>query len=131
MALSEIIRHLRNKRKLSQRELAKRLNISPSSIAMYETGQRTPDTETLKLLADFFDTTTDYLLERTGDPRPLPLEESGRAQVQVPERIQAFYKKVEDLSSESLTFLEQQAQYLQQLETEISELKKDEHKLDH
>ena len=56
MTLAQIIKNLRNNLKLSQRDLAKELNISPSSIAMYETGQRTPDTETLKLLADFFNT---------------------------------------------------------------------------
>ena len=131
MTLAQIIKNLRNNLKLSQRDLAKELNISPSSIAMYETGQRTPDTETLKLLADFFNTSTDYLLGRTEDAHPIPHDPanpSSQDSFHLPERLQVFYKKVEELSPESLKLLEQQVEYLQQLESEIFELKKQEDK---
>jgi transcriptional regulator with XRE-family HTH domain len=64
------LKELRSKKEISQRDLAKLLKLSPSTIAMYETGQREPDAETLKKIADFFNTTTDYLLGRTDDPNP-------------------------------------------------------------
>ncbi len=40
------------------------MNISPSSIALYETGDRNPDPLMLKRLADFFDCSVDWLLGR-------------------------------------------------------------------
>lgn len=65
------LKELRYKKELSQRELASILNMSPSTIAMYETGQREPDAETLKKIADFFGVTIDYLLGRTDTPSPV------------------------------------------------------------
>lgn len=62
--MKSVIRELRNKRELTQREFAKLINLAPSTIAMYETGKRKPDSDTLQVIADFFGVTTDYLLGR-------------------------------------------------------------------
>lgn len=59
---SERIKELRSQRKLSQRELGRALNLSNASIAMYETGKRTPDIETLEAICDYFNVTMDYML---------------------------------------------------------------------
>lgn len=56
---------LRGERDINQRELARVLKLSASTIGMYETGQRTPDADTLQRIADYFNTTVDYLLGRT------------------------------------------------------------------
>lgn len=53
---------LRNQRGLSQSELAKRFNISKSTLAMYEIDQREPNFEMLILIAEYFDVTMDYLI---------------------------------------------------------------------
>lgn len=45
---------LRKKEGLTQEELAKKIGISTSSIAMYETGDRNPPLNKAKILADFF-----------------------------------------------------------------------------
>ena len=45
---------LRDKRGLTQKELAEKTGISKSSIAMYETGERKPTLKRAKMLADFF-----------------------------------------------------------------------------
>lgn len=66
--LKDRLKELRNKKGMSQRELANFLQLSPSAIAMYETGQREPDSETLKKIADFFNVSIDYLLGRTDLP---------------------------------------------------------------
>ena len=62
------IRLLRYKRKLSQKELAKRMGLSDKTICAYETGQVTPAPDRLIQLADILGTTTDYLLCRTHNP---------------------------------------------------------------
>jgi transcriptional regulator with XRE-family HTH domain len=70
MKFSERLAELRKKHKMTQQELANKLGVSRGAIGMYEIGQREPDAETLKKIADFFNTTTDYLLGRTDDPNP-------------------------------------------------------------
>lgn len=60
------LKSLRNSKKLSQRELAERFNISQSAIAYYESGKKEPNHEMLQRLADFFKVSIDYLLGRTG-----------------------------------------------------------------
>lgn len=65
--LSYRLKLARRRKKLTQRQLAALINLSPSTIALYETGKREPDLDTLRKLADALDCTTDYLLGRT-DP---------------------------------------------------------------
>ncbi len=60
--VKERIRKLRREKKLTQQELAKALDVSPSTISMYEQGRREPDIDLLLRLAVFFQTTTDDLL---------------------------------------------------------------------
>jgi transcriptional regulator with XRE-family HTH domain len=66
----ERLSKLRTEKKLSQAELASRLNIAKSTLAMYETDKREPSFETVERIADFFDVKVDYLLGRTDDPSP-------------------------------------------------------------
>lgn len=53
---------LREELGLKQEELAQRLSISPSSIGMYETDKREPNSEIIIKIANFFNVTVDYLL---------------------------------------------------------------------
>lgn len=46
--LGNRLKSLRRGANLTQKQLADKLNISPSTIAMYEGGKRDPDTDTLK-----------------------------------------------------------------------------------
>ncbi len=52
--VAETIRTMRKSRSLTQRELAKRIGVSHSTIAMWETAKREPDFESLEALADEF-----------------------------------------------------------------------------
>ena len=54
---------------MSQVRLAIELNLSQNTISRYETGERQADYETLILLADYFNVSIDYLLERTDNPK--------------------------------------------------------------
>ena len=47
----------------SQADLAARINVSPSTIGMYEQGRREPSPGILVSLAKALDVTTDYLLD--------------------------------------------------------------------
>lgn len=62
------LKTLREQQELSQRDLAKLIQLSPSTVAMYELDQRSPDNDTLIKLAKIFDCTTDYLLGITDTP---------------------------------------------------------------
>lgn len=75
MTFGERLAELRKKQYLSQSELAKRLNISKSSLAMYETDKRQPNFETQTKIADFFNVTTDYLLGRKVLKKDIELED--------------------------------------------------------
>lgn len=68
------LRELRKEKGLTQNELAKLLNVSDRSVGFYETGDRDPDTETLKKLANLFDVTIDYLLCRSNNRSPQIIE---------------------------------------------------------
>jgi len=48
------IKTLRKQKKLSQRELAKKLNISNSTISLLESNKRHGNIQTLKKIADYF-----------------------------------------------------------------------------
>lgn len=56
------LKQLRNEKGITQVEFAKIFNISSGTIAMWETGRRTPDVDMLGRIADYFDVTVDYLL---------------------------------------------------------------------
>ena len=62
--LPEKLRELRTKNGISQRAVAQKLDVSPSIISSYETGERTPSVENLLLLSYLYRCSTDYLLGR-------------------------------------------------------------------
>ncbi|MFR5876739.1 MAG: helix-turn-helix domain-containing protein [Eubacterium sp.] len=62
------IKDLRNDRDLKQRDLAKYLFVDQSTYSDYETGEVKVSIETLIKLADFYNVSLDYLVERTDNP---------------------------------------------------------------
>ena len=68
MNFCDKLRCLIEERNLTQKRVANDLNIAPSTIGGYVQGSSEPDFETLKILADYFDVSTDYLLNvKTGN----------------------------------------------------------------
>lgn len=63
--LVERIKQLREQSKLSQQELADKLNVTKQAISQYERGIRKPDYETILSLCDLFNVSSDYLLGKT------------------------------------------------------------------
>lgn len=62
------LKELRKEKGLSQLKLAIELNTTQNTISRYETGDREPGIAELIKIADFFDVSLDYLLERTNSP---------------------------------------------------------------
>ncbi len=59
---AERLRDLRTERGLSQRELAKLVNLSCSAIQQWESETRVPNAEAIVAIAKFFSVSSDYLL---------------------------------------------------------------------
>lgn len=59
------IKQLREKKEVSQSELASNIGIARNTLSQYETGKRQPDYKTLLKFADYFNVSVDYLLGRT------------------------------------------------------------------
>jgi len=56
------IRELRKQKKMTQKELAKHLQIADSTLSYWEQGRYEPDIEALKQLSNFFRVPIDYIL---------------------------------------------------------------------
>ncbi len=62
------IRELREDKKLNQTQVAKMLGMSQTGYSKYETGENDVPTTILIKLAQFYDTSTDYILGLTDFP---------------------------------------------------------------
>ena len=70
------IRDLREDHDLSQTDIARVIKTTQQQYSKIETGKSDISGEKLKLLAEFYNVSTDYILGLTKDPRPLhPLPE--------------------------------------------------------
>ena len=61
--LHEKIKNLREHQELSQKELCNKIGLPASSYCRYESGETQPSPAVLKLIANFFDVSVDYLLD--------------------------------------------------------------------
>lgn len=80
MDSKDVLYQLRSKMELSQDALAEKLHVTRQAISRWETGETTPNIDTLKQLSRFYDVSINTLL---GSPRKLicqccgmPLEDS-------------------------------------------------------
>lgn len=78
------LKQLRNERRISQRQLAEFLKVAPSTISMYENGQREPNFEVLESLADFFNVDLNYLLGKTNKTTKIILDSESSKGIQIP-----------------------------------------------
>jgi len=91
--LGSRLRNLRNKKGLTQEQLADKLLISKSMVSAFETEARTPSSDIVIKLAKYFNVTTDYLYGL--DNREL-LDTTG-----VPESISSIMTQLVDYSKET------------------------------
>lgn len=69
MNTGDRIAELREAKGWTQEELASKLGITRAALSHYEKNRRKPDFEALKLLADCFDVSVDYIVGRTAQPQ--------------------------------------------------------------
>lgn len=65
------LKDLREDKDLLQTDIAKMLGISQTVYSRYERGFQTIPVIHLLRLADFYNTSTDYILGRTNNPKPV------------------------------------------------------------
>ncbi|EGP5223793.1 helix-turn-helix domain-containing protein [Enterococcus faecium] len=63
MVFSDKLKELRKNKGIKQSDLAKALYLRQSSISDYENNRSTPNPDTLKKIAEYFNVSADYLLD--------------------------------------------------------------------
>ncbi len=66
------LKEIRQDRDLYQKDIAKILKTTQKQYSLYETGIRLIPIDKLAKLADYYNTTVDYLIGRTDERKPLP-----------------------------------------------------------
>ncbi len=105
------IKELREKEKLSQLQLAEKLNLTQQAISLYEKGEREPGIDLINQLADFFGVTTDYLLGKSNirnieELKKMPFANAGGI-------------NVDGLDEEDLIELQRQADYIKDMKKKL------------
>ena len=95
--------NLREARKLSgmtQKEVAEKVGIARSTYALYETGERSPDVEVVKKLAEVLNVSGDYLIgSKTVTMKYTALFEKMRRRYGL-ERLNAYMEALEKLNED-------------------------------
>ncbi len=63
------LKQLRKARKKTQLQVQMETGIEQALLSKYENGLRIPPTETLMILADYYNVSMDYLMGRTSNPQ--------------------------------------------------------------
>lgn len=66
------LKDLREDRDLNQKDIAKILNTTQQQYSKYELGIRLIPIDKLNVLADYYNTSTDYIIGRTNITKPYP-----------------------------------------------------------
>lgn len=70
------IKQLRKQKGLTQKEMAEAVGVGVSTVAMWESGKRTPSFKLLNDLSDLFDKSIDYILGTSDDDRSPSLNDA-------------------------------------------------------
>lgn len=99
--LGKNIKYLREKNNLSQKEFAKILNISNSTLSQYESNVRVPSDDIKIQIADYFNVSLDYLLGRP-DAHHITKEKSKAKELEedFPEGVSVLYRANKNLTPE-------------------------------
>lgn len=81
--LPDKLKALRSKCGYSQKQVADKVNVSPSIISAYETGERTPSAEVLFSLSNIYNCSIDYLLGKQTVEPEIILDTTGLSDNQI------------------------------------------------
>lgn len=108
------LKQLRQEKKLTQSELAHRLKIGRSALAMYELGKRIPKYKTIDTFADFFNVSADYLRGKTS---------SRRGEILSSKQQKAWFNQIKETAKKEGHNIPDSIQTLPELSTFIEESK--------
>ena len=91
------LKTLRQKKNITQIRLSIAAEVSQETISAYESGKALPSAETLMKLADFLDTSIDYLLDRTENNIPINYQKSN-----IGEELLHNFEKLSDKEKEEV-----------------------------
>ena len=94
------LKKLREERNITQQELADQLSCSQQSINNYENHGTQPDIDMLCRMADFFDTSVDYLIGNTDVREPYTLakyENNSEKEIDLIKSFRCLSDEVKDL----------------------------------
>lgn len=66
------LKELRTEKDITGEDLGKILNVTKAAISNWESGNRSPDSNTVIKIADFFDVSLDYLYGKTDSKHNIP-----------------------------------------------------------
>lgn len=106
MQFGIVLRTLRTRNNMTQKQLADTLGVSESRIGMYERCQREPDFEMLEAIADYFNVDMDFLTGRTDVERQYsfnPSAPSAPALSSAEEQLVTDYRSLNDEGREKVS----------------------------
>lgn len=108
--IGDRIKELRRKQKITQEQLGKMVGLTQSAIYSYEKNRTTPDTETLKLIAEALNTTINYLIDAQSYENIYPLPKTKKVPlvgdiacgepITADENIEGYIKVNEDIDAD-------------------------------
>ena len=90
------LKEIRAEKGITQVQLAETMGVSKGTVAMWETGKREPNFETLNQLSDIFDKRIDYILGYSNDASSPKMTEEDMEQLGVWEAEESFNETVTD-----------------------------------
>lgn len=96
------LKQIRNSKNLLQTKVAMDLNITQETVSSYETGRVLPSSDMLIKLADYYNTSIDYLLNRTKYDMPIDRVKPNS----VSDRDFSILNKINNLSNEDKAKIE-------------------------
>jgi len=100
------IKSEREKLRLTQIDLSKKLNVSQQTIGSWEVGRTEPSTDNLQKLSELFNTSIDYLLGKSDirKPESLTLDEELQQLLNDPDTLVAFkdFHKLSDTDKQEI-----------------------------
>lgn len=104
MKFGDLLRGLLEEREISQKQLAKDLNIAPSTIGYYIRNTREPDFDSVRRIAAYFGVSADYLLGMSSE-RAARLTEGERELLRVSRALSGEYRALlTELARRMLSF---------------------------
>ena len=104
----ERLKELRKESELTQKELADKLSISSSAVAMYERGNREPSFEIMEEIADLFNVDMNFLLGKSQERNATQKKSLADVEHQeaVEKAAELFSRLSEEEQQQALTYIE-------------------------